>query len=80
MVGTAEYQVGVAASSHEKNLSALNPGVHTTSAPVDSDESTGADLWHLAAAIHVTPEPGDLTFLTLDRRQREVAAALGFEV
>jgi predicted nucleic acid-binding protein len=40
----------------------------------------GADLWHLAAAVYVTPEPGDLTFLTLDRRQREVAAALGFTV
>ena len=40
----------------------------------------GPDLWHLAAAIYVTPEPGDLTFLTLDRRQEEVAAALGFKV
>ena len=38
----------------------------------------GSALGHLAAAIYVTPEPGDLTFLTLDRRQREVAAALGF--
>ena len=44
------------------------------------DLHAGADRWHLAAAIHVTPEPSDLTFLTLDRRQREVAAALGFEV
>ena len=40
----------------------------------------GADLWHVAAAIYVTSEPGDLTFLTLDRRQREIAAALGFMV
>jgi len=40
----------------------------------------GADLWHLATAIYVTPEPGDLTFLTLDGRQREVAAALGFTI
>ena len=38
----------------------------------------GADLWHLSAAIYVTAEPGDLTFLTLNRRQGEVAAALGF--
>lgn len=40
----------------------------------------GSDLWHLPAAIYVTSEPGDLTFLTLDRRQGEVAAALGFRV
>ena len=40
----------------------------------------GADLWHLATAIYVTPEPGDLTFLTLDRRQEEAAEALGFKV
>ena len=40
----------------------------------------GADLWHLSAAIYVTSEPGDLTFLTLDCRQGEVAAALGFRV
>ena len=42
IVGTAEYQEGATSSSHEKNLSALNPGVHTTSAPVESDESKGA--------------------------------------
>ena len=40
----------------------------------------GADLWHLATAIYVTPEPSHLTFLTLDRRQEEVAAALGFNL
>ena len=38
----------------------------------------GADLWHLSMAIYVTPEPADLTFLTLDGRQREVAEGLGF--
>ncbi len=38
----------------------------------------GADLWHLSTAIYVTSEPADLTFLTLDQRQREVAEALGF--
>ncbi len=40
----------------------------------------GADLWHLSTAIYVTSDPGDLTFLTLDRRQAEVAEVLGFRV
>lgn len=40
----------------------------------------GADLWHVAAALYVAPAPGDLTFITRDRRQRTVAAALGFQV
>lgn len=38
----------------------------------------GADCWHLAAALFVAPEPGELTFLTLDKRQRDVATTLGF--
>ena len=38
----------------------------------------GADLWHLSMAIYVSSDPADLTFLTLDQRQREVAEALGF--
>jgi len=38
----------------------------------------GADLWHLSTAIYVTSDSADLTFLTLDQRQREVAEALGF--
>ena len=42
--------------------------------------SRGADLWHMSTAIYVTPDPRDLTFLTLDGRQRQVAEALGFEV
>lgn len=40
----------------------------------------GADCWHLATALYVAPEPGELTFVTLDARQREVAAVLGFAV
>jgi len=39
----------------------------------------GADLWHLACALFVTDTPGELTFLTLDERQRTVAKALGFK-
>lgn len=40
----------------------------------------GADLWHIAAALYIFDEPSEVTFLTLDNRQREVAAALGFQV
>jgi len=39
----------------------------------------GADLWHLACALYVAESPEDLTFLTLDERQRAVAKALGFK-
>lgn len=39
----------------------------------------GADLWHLACALSVRSERGsNLTFLTLDERQRQLAAALDF--
>ena len=38
----------------------------------------GADLWHVASALYVTVAPGDMWFVTLDERQRSVAAALGF--
>ena len=40
----------------------------------------GADCWHLATALYVAPDPGSLTFLTLDDRQRTVAKKLGFRV
>ncbi len=38
----------------------------------------GADLWHLACALFVSPQPGEISFLTLDSRQTEVAEVLGF--
>ena len=38
----------------------------------------GADMWHMAHALFLAPEGKELSFLTLDTRQREVAAALGF--
>jgi len=38
----------------------------------------GADLWHLANALFLPPDARELSFLTLDQRQREVAAGLGF--
>ncbi len=39
----------------------------------------GADMWHLANALFLAPDGKDLAFLTLDMRQEEVAATLGFE-
>ena len=38
----------------------------------------GADLWHLACALFLRRRLGELAFLTLDARQRELARALGF--
>jgi len=38
----------------------------------------GADLWHVACALYATRAPGDIWFVTLDERQRRVAAELGF--
>ena len=40
----------------------------------------GADLWHVATALYIASEPGEMTFLTLDIRQRDVAEELGFRV
>jgi predicted nucleic acid-binding protein len=40
----------------------------------------GADCWHLAVALSITPDPAELLFLTLDERQRHVARTLGFNV
>ena len=40
----------------------------------------GADLWHLAVALYTYPDPTEVTFLTVDNRQRTVASALGFQV
>lgn len=40
----------------------------------------GADLWHLACALYLSPDPRELTFVTLDQHQAAVAAALGFRV
>lgn len=42
--------------------------------------STGADVWHLATALVYTPDASEVSFLTLDVRQRSVAEALGFRV
>lgn len=45
---------------------------------LEAGQVRGADCWHLATALWLTPDPSELVFLTLDRRQREVATALGF--
>ena len=42
------------------------------------DALRGADLWHLACALFVSPDPRQLSFLTLDQPQRAVAKQLGF--
>ncbi len=39
----------------------------------------GADMWHLAHALFLAPAGKGLDFLTLDQRQREVSAMLGFD-
>ncbi len=39
----------------------------------------GADLWHLAVALFVSPDPSQISFITLDPRQRDVARELGFQ-
>ena len=38
----------------------------------------GADLWHLACALYLSPDPRELPFITLDQQQAAVAAAIGF--
>lgn len=40
----------------------------------------GADLWHAACALYLSPDPGRLAFLTLDKRQEAVVAAAGFQI
>jgi len=40
----------------------------------------GADLWHLACACFIAPDPVRMSFLTCDERQREIAAAIGFPI
>jgi hypothetical protein len=38
----------------------------------------GADLWHLACALYLSPDPRELVFLTVDQQQAAIAAAVGF--
>jgi predicted nucleic acid-binding protein len=47
-------------------------------AVLDAGQLRGADAWHLACALYLSPEPRELEFLTLDSRQAAVAVRLGF--
>ena len=47
-------------------------------AVLDAGYVRGADCWHLATALFLAPKPADISFLTLDARQGEVARTLGF--
>jgi predicted nucleic acid-binding protein len=38
----------------------------------------GTDCWHLATALYLAPEPGTISFLTVNPRQQRIAEALGF--
>ncbi len=40
----------------------------------------GADLWHVATALHLWKNPSEIGFFTLDLKQHEVARKLGFQV
>ncbi len=39
----------------------------------------GADLWHLACALVLSPDGRPVTFLTLDRKQKRIASRIGFD-
>jgi predicted nucleic acid-binding protein len=47
---------------------------------LEAGYTRGADCWHLAAALYLSPHTGSITFLTLDEMQRKVAGQLGFRV
>jgi len=49
-------------------------------AVLDAGQVRGADAWHLACALYLSPDTSELEFLTLDKRQADVAAAMGFLV
>jgi predicted nucleic acid-binding protein len=40
----------------------------------------GAELWHLACALHLRKELEEVSFLSLDDKQVAVAASLGFDL
>ena len=46
---------------------------------LDTVYMRGADLWHLATALFIAPDPGVMYFLTLDKRQHAAASILGFQ-
>lgn len=56
------------------------PLTHELATVLQAGYLRGADLWHVAAALYVARQLGQIAFVTLDERQRSVAAALGFQV
>ncbi len=40
----------------------------------------GADLWHVACALFIAESPEEMSFVSLDDRQRDVANVLGFAI
>lgn len=46
---------------------------------LDTGYMRGADLWHLASALFIAPDPGAMFFVTLDKRQQAAASILGFQ-
>jgi predicted nucleic acid-binding protein len=48
------------------------------SAVLAAGQLQGADAWHVACALYLSPRPAELAFLTLDQRQAAVVATLGF--
>ena len=47
---------------------------------LDHGHARGADLWHLGCAQFLKKRLGKMSFLTLDRPQRDLAKSLGFLV
>jgi predicted nucleic acid-binding protein len=45
---------------------------------LDRGHARGADLWHLGCALFLKNRLHELAFVTLDRRQQELAEAVGF--
>ena len=43
-------------------------------------QARGADLWHLACALYLSPDPRNLSVITLDPPQRDLARKVGFTV
>jgi predicted nucleic acid-binding protein len=54
------------------------PLTREIAAVLEAGHLRGADAWHLACALYLSPRPTELEFLTLDTRQAAVAVALGF--
>lgn len=68
------------AESHLHDISFVEPPRRLTpeiSRALKAGRLRGADLWHIACALYLSPDPRELAFLTLDREQKAVARKLG---